>query len=789
MKQKYLEKLEYIKILEVLSSFAKTDSGKELCLNLRPFTSKEKVQEALKQTTEAANLKVKKGTPPISYFTPIDLSIKKIESGSFLSISEILEVSTILTMSRELKEYFNSEDSVTLLDFPILERFFSSLYTNLEIEKNISSKILDNQTLDDKASQDLYRIRKEMQKLEGQIKEKLNHFIHSATYSKYIQENVIMIRNDRYVIPVKEEYRSQIKGFIHDFSSSGSTVFIEPVSIFDLNNTMNQLKIEESIEIEKILQKLSSLFFPIIKEIKNNVSLISLLDFIFAKASYSLELDAVEPVLNDDQYISLKKVRHPLISKDKVVPITLELGKDYQVLVITGPNTGGKTVTLKTVGLICLMGASGLHIPASAGSSIYIFDNVFADIGDEQSIQESLSTFSSHMLNIIEILKESTSRSLILVDELGSGTDPIEGSSLAISILETFYKNHSLAIATTHYPEIKNYSLTHEGFENASCEFNVETLSPTYKLLIGIPGKSNAFAISKKLGLDLSILDRASEFLSSDQIHVEELLKGIYDNKLIIEKEKEEIEKNKSQIELLRKSLEKDYSDVQNKEKERIEAAKAEARQILLDAKEEATFLIKQMNELKKNMDPIKQVNDIRNKLNDDIKKLNTAPFGSTKPNENPISAKEIKVGMPIFVTSIMQEGTVLSLPNKSQDLQVQIGSLKMNVNISDLTFSSKKAPSVPKKNNSSSTLKAQHVSSEIQVIGQTVDEAVFVIDKYLDDCALAGLSPVRIVHGKGTGKLRQGIHTFLKKHPHVKSYRVGTFGEGEMGVTIVELK
>ena len=571
-------------------------------------------------------------------------------------------------------------------------------------------------------------------------------------------------------------------------SNSGSTVFIEPVSIFELNSKIANLTVEENLEIEKILAKFTNSLFEILEQLENNLRIIGLLDFIFAKANYSISLDATRPILNDDKQINLIKARHPLINKDAVVPININLGINFNTLVITGPNTGGKTVTLKTVGLITLMAMSGLNIPANENSSVFVFDNVFADIGDEQSIQESLSTFSSHMLNIIEILKNSTSDSLVLVDELGSGTDPIEGSSLAISILETLYNRGILTLATTHYPEIKNYALIHSGFENASQEFDIDTLSPTYKLLIGVPGKSNAFAISKKLGLSDDILQRASEFLDTDTIHVEDLLKNIYDNKLKIEDEKNEIEQRLAKISQLQEDLEKDYSDVQNKQNEIINKAKLEAREILYSAKDEATNIIRQMRKIENTSNSLKDLDNYRNKLTDSIKKVSSNKISSSSSSN--LDVNQLKVGMDIYINKFMNNGTLLSLPNKNNEVQVQCGNMKSFVPVTDISIVNKKQSTnkTPSKAFSGMS-KSKNISPEINVIGQTVDEAIFVIDKYLDDCSLAKLKTVRIVHGKGTGKLRTGIHAFLKKHPHVKSFRLGTFGEGEMGVTIVELK
>lgn len=574
------------------------------------------------------------------------------------------------------------------------------------------------------------------------------------------------------------------------FLQAGSTMFIEPMVVFELNNELHILQSEEQTEIEKILIYLSSLFTPFIKELEEDYQLIGKIDFIFAKAEYALYLGGTLPKINEEKYLNLIGARHPLIAKDVAVPINIELGKDFSSLLITGPNTGGKTVTLKTVGLLCLMACSGLFIPAKEESSIYVFDKIYADIGDEQSIVESLSTFSSHMSNIIDILNDSTKESLVLLDELGSGTDPIEGSSLAISILETFYNRGTLVISTSHYPELKNYALVTNGFENASCGFDLENLRPTYQLLIGIPGRSNAFAISKKLGLDSTILTRAKSFLDTDQIHIEELLKNIYDDKLLVEKEKEEILKNSNQITLLRKSLEEKEKNLDLKASSYLEKAKQDARKLLLDAKEEASSYISKMNEIYENANSssVKELNKIRNKLNDTLKEtysytsINIAPSSSIKEND-------LTIGSHVYIAHLNQEGTILTLPNKAKQVQVQIGNAKLMLPLSSIT----KIISSNKKTFSGSasykSTKSKTATTEVNVIGYNVDEAIFTIDKYLDDCALAKLSTIRIVHGKGTGALRKAIHNFLKTNSHVKTFRLGTFGEGEMGVTVVELK
>ena len=690
-------------------------------------------------------------------------------------------------MADELKKYFYN-DFIDSNEYIYLTDIFSKLYSNSSIIEKISYSIIDENTIDDRASKNLASIRKKQRNIEQDIKTNLNTFLHSSTYSKYIQENVITIRNDRYVIPVKDEYRGQIKGFVHDISSSGSTVFIEPISVFELNNELANLKNEENLEIEKILQDLSKLFYPYSNEIKEDIECIGKLDFAFAKAKYSRAIHGITPKINTQKQIILKDAKHPLLDQEKAVPISLELGTTFNTLVITGPNTGGKTVTLKTVGLLTAMACSGLNIPASTQSSIFVFDNIFADIGDDQSITESLSTFSAHMTNIVDIVKNSTENSLILVDELGSGTDPVEGASLAISVLDYFKSNSSLTVATTHYQELKKYALTTDGFENASVEFDVNTLSPTYHLLIGVPGKSNAFEISRKLGLPDSIINEAKGNLTKNDIDFEELLKNIYDNKSKIENEKLEISKKLNEISELKKSLERDNTKLNEQEHEIINNAKIQARNILLDAKEEANEIISKMNDVSKSNSDL---NNLRNKLNKDIKDISATSLSNNvaKESKSAISVEDAKPNTEVFVTTLGQNGIIVSNVSKSNEVQVQVGSMKLSVNLKYL----EKIVNTNKNNKStssySSVSKAKNVSSEINVIGLNVEEAVFVVDKFLDDCSIANLQTVRIVHGKGTGKLREGIHKFLKSNSRVKSFRVGTYGEGEMGVTVVELK
>ena len=794
MIEKYLNKLEYNKILDLVSNYCTTYIGKAFVSKLMPLNNKDLVKMKLEETSTAQTLLYRKGEPPISNITNIDIWIKNLESYNSLSAKALLDVAHVLQTSRFLHDYFFADDTFDLSDFALLEDYFSMLYYNETIEKNILNSIIDEYTIADDASKTLSALRRNKRKLEQDVRDKLSNFIHSSSYSKYLMDSIITIRNDRFVIPVKEEYKDSISGAILDISASGSTVYIEPSSIFELNNKINGIKAEESIEIEKILKNLSLSLFPIASKIKTTLGAIGQIDFIFAKAKYSKKINGICPLINDKKEINLYGARHPLISPEVVVPIDVSLGNNYTSLLITGPNTGGKTVTLKTVGLFCLMACSGILIPARENSSIFVFDNVFADIGDEQSIQESLSTFSSHMVNIIEVLKEATSSSLVLLDELGSGTDPVEGASLAISILEDLHVLGALTICTTHYPELKKYALTHDGFENASSDFDVEHLRPTYKLLIGIPGKSNAFAISKKLGLSDEILDRAKSFQKDDDINIETLLKNIYDDKLAIEEEKERIRKNSSQVELLRKSLERDNSKLTQEAESIVSDAKQKAREILLDAKDEANEIIRELNKEATNT---KSANALRNKLNSSIDKLSSIETDNSASNFKTLSSADITVGMEVMCKNFNAKGTVLSLPNRSNEVRVQIGALTTNVKLSDLLLlnaskesSSKPSGSAHKHSNVTfSNNKAQNVASEINVIGLTVDQALPIVDKYLDDCYMANLETARIVHGKGTGRLRDGIHSFLKKNPHVKSYRMGTYGEGEMGVTVVSFK
>lgn len=778
MQSIYLEKIEFNKIKNILSEFATNESAKKMCLNLTPSTEPKTVERTLTETTEAVSLIYRKGNLPLEQLGEITTHILNLKKHNFLSIKSILELATLLKTSKSVKNYYFDKE---LNQTNILTNYFNNLYTNPSIEEKIFASIIDENTLDDRASNTLYKIRQQIKNTQREIKNKLQSILNS----KYLQESIITIRQNRFVVPVKAEYQSEIKGLIHDTSSTGSTVFIEPMSVFNLNNQLSELKNEENIEIEKILQILSSLFFDITEELENNFNLLTILDFIFAKAKYSKSMNCNCPKINDNKIIHLKNAKHPLLDINTAVPITLEIGKNFSTLLITGPNTGGKTVTLKTVGLLTAMAQSGLHIPASEESSIYIFDNIYADIGDEQSILESLSTFSSHMTHIINILNEATSDSLVLVDELGSGTDPIEGASLALSILEYLKEHNITVLATTHYHELKEYALLTPKVENASCEFNIETLSPTYRLLIGVPGKSNAFAISQKLGLKPEILENAKKLINSDTAKTEDLLKEIYDSKALIEAEKEKTLLYSTEIERLKKQLENETKDLNTHKKEYMQKAKQEAREILLDAKQEANSIIKEMESETNNS---KNLNKLRNKLTSKLHEINQTTE-KTKEQIPELNESDIQPGTVVYIPKFNKNGTILSYPNQSKKFNIQIDNIKTTLTISDVTTAKKeenKKEILTKKNTNFTPKK---VRTELNVIGMNIEEATFLVDKFLDEASLSKLEFVRIVHGKGTGILGKGIQKYLKSHPHVKGYRYGSYGEGEMGVTVVEIK
>ena len=782
MDEYYFEKIEFTQIRQILSNYCKTYIGKDKAIGLLPYLSLNEINKAISQTTEALKLIFRRGNVPIEEIADITIHLKKIKDASTLSITELLDVANILKISRQTYDYFfNNEFDDNQDDFKLLNNLFNNLYKNLNIEKEIYRCIIDENTIDDHASPELLRIRRSKKNKESEIKNKLNTFLNS----KYVQDAIITIRDGRYVIPIKSEYKADVKGFVHDVSSSGSTFYIEPMAIFEINNEIISLETEEKIEIEKILQKLSGLLFGLENEIENTINLIGLLDFIFAKAKFSKDYDMNEPIISNDRVIQLNSAWHPLIDKDIAVKNDICVGNEFNTLIITGPNTGGKTVSIKTVGLLALMALSGMHITAGENSKIPFFDNVFLSIGNEQSISDSLSTFSAHIKNIVKILEKVSNKSLVLLDELGTGTDPVEGAALGISILERLQSIGCLTLATTHYPQIKEYAIVAKGFENASVEFDMDNMSPTYKLLIGIPGESNAFIISKKLGIDNSIIDRAKELIDDDQLKLEELINSLHRDKSIIEKERINIEEKSKKVTELEAKLSTSMDNAKVKEKQLIEKARADARQILIDAKEEVNDIIKRAEKAAN----LGQQNKLRNRLNDKIKTTQAEELVTA--SNKAISIEDVKIGKQVFVPSLSQSGNIISLPDKDNNVLVQLGVIKMTLNINQLEASNSEQKNIKKdvKYHKEHSMKIKAISPEINVIGKNVDEACMEIDKYLDECALSGLITVSIIHGKGTGILRKGVQSFLKTHPHVKSYRDGLYGEGEQGVTIVELK
>lgn len=791
MNNKTLVSLEFDKIKEILKTFCITSMGADKTSALVPSTNIKEIKRMQTETSEAVSLSLRRSVFPLVPVNNLDTISKKVSVGSALQPNELLIVCDVLRTSRRLKEYFFDSDFEPS-DFKVLYDYFENLYTNTNIEEEITRCIKNEEDLDDRASKTLYEIRTNIVDLENKIKNKLNAIIHSSSTSKFLQDAVVTFRNDRYVVPVKQEYRNEIPGLIHDSSSTGSTLFIEPNAIFDMNNSIKELRIKEQLEIERILALLTQMIAPIIESINASIDEIANIDFAFAKAKYSVRTDSFEPIIQENGYCNFKKARHPLISAETVVPIDVWFGKDFNSLIITGPNTGGKTVTLKTIGLLCIMAQSGLHIPASESTELCVFENIYTDIGDEQSIEQSLSTFSAHMTNIVNILNNVTKNDLVLIDELGSGTDPIEGAALAMAILEHLYSVNCKTIATTHYTELKTFAMQTAGIENASCEFDVETLKPTYKLLIGIPGKSNAFAISQKLGLDKKIIARANEFLTEENIRFEDVLSDMEHNRRKAQEERELSQKLLNEATKTKEQITDEKEKLEKKKSEILSNAKQKARDILLDAENEANEIIKELTKLKnsKSVTANKQAEEKRNELKKSISDIQKDLILPNTENIKPISANDIKLGMKVNIPSLNQEATIVSKPDKKQNVIVQSGLVKLTIHISQLELP-KKTDTKAKVKTATQKIsnKSQNISTEIKLLGMTVDEAIDALDKYLDSAYLSSVSIVRVVHGKGTGLLRKGIHNYLKTHPHVKSYRLGVYGEGDTGVTIVELK
>ncbi|WP_370829531.1 endonuclease MutS2 [Clostridium sp.] len=801
MNEKALKTLEYTKIIDQLTEYASTEMGKQMCRELQPSCDLGTIRQSQTETTDALTRVRMKGSLSFGGVKDVRGSMKRLEIGSSLGIPELLSVSSLLTVAARAQSYGRHEKSEEFPDDSLDERF-RALDPLTPVNNEIKRCLPSEDEVSDDASPGLAKVRRSMKIVGGRVHTQLNSILNSSR--TYLQDAVITMRDGRYCLPVKAEYKSQVPGMVHDQSSTGSTVFIEPLAIVKLNNELRELEIQEKREIEFVLAALSSQLMPYTDAILSDLSILAELDFIFAKAALSRHYNCVEPKFNNKRYINIKDGRHPLLNPKQVVPINIWVGDSFDLLIVTGPNTGGKTVSLKTVGLFTLMGQSGLHIPAFEGSELAVFDNVFADIGDEQSIEQNLSTFSAHMTNIVSILNEADANSLCLFDELCSGTDPIEGAALAIAVLNFLHNMTCRTIATTHYSELKVFALTAPGVENACCEFNVETLRPTYRLLIGIPGKSNAFAISRKLGLPDYIIDEAKNQMEQKDESFEDLLANLENSRVTIEKEREEIASYKQEIETLKNRLQQKEERFSEQKEKMLSKAREEAQKILQDAKDTADQTIRNINKLAKSSGVNKELEaertKLRGKIQDVDKKLAVKKTAAPK---KAVSAKKLRLGDTVRVLSMNLKGTVSSLPNAKGDLYVQMGILRSLVNIRDLEMVEEASITGPGlsgthtggsrgSGSGSSKIKMSKsfsVSPEVNLIGMTVDEAIPVLDKYLDDAYLAHLPQVRVVHGRGTGALKAGVHRHLKKLSYVKEYRLGEFGEGDTGVTIVTFK
>lgn len=791
MNQKTLSKLEFDKISALLEEEASSFRGRQLCRRLKPMTDLNKIDTYQEQTAAAFTRIVRKGRISFGDAAPIEESMKRLEIGGALSISELLRISRLLSNTARVKSYGRhdtQEDSADCLD-----AYFDQLEPLTPLTNEIDRCIISEDEISDDASPALKKIRRSIGGINDRVHSTLTGLVNGSLRS-YLQDPIITMRGDRYCLPVKAEYRSQVQGLIHDQSSTGSTLFIEPMAVVKLNNDLKELYAREQEEIQVILADLSQEAAQYIEEIRADYRALTDLDFIFARGALALSMNASRPILNEEGRIRIREGRHPLLDPKKVVPITVSLGEDFTLLIITGPNTGGKTVSLKTVGLFTLMGQAGLHIPAGDRSELAVFHQVYADIGDEQSIEQSLSTFSSHMTNIVSFLKKVDERSLVLFDELGAGTDPTEGAALAIAILSHLHKRGIRTMATTHYSELKVYALSTPGVENACCEFDVESLRPTYRLLIGIPGKSNAFAISGKLGLPDYIIEDAKKRLSEQDISFEDLLSDLESSKRTIEKEREEIAVYRREAEDLKKQARERQEKLDEQRERILREANEKANAILREAKEVADETIKNFRKFGKENISASEMEKERERLRQKIKDTSAASSLKVQKQKKAYKPSDFKLGESVKVLSMNLTGTIASRPDSRGNLTVQMGILRSQVNISDLEIIEEPSPYTPKKLSRTSRgkigmSKSLSVSPEINLLGRTVDEAVAELDKYLDDALLSHLDTVRIVHGKGTGALRKGIHEYLRRQKHVKSYRLAEFGEGDAGVTIVELK
>lgn len=794
MNEKVLHTLEYNKILDQLTEYAFSADAKSRCQKLRPITDRAQIEQLQQQTSDALSRLFKYGSLSFSGVTDIRDSLKRLEIGGALSAIELLRVCSLLESAKRAKAFARSQDDNDQPD-DSLTSLFAGIEPLTPLYDEIRRCILSEDEIADDASSTLHSIRRSMRGMNDKIRAQMNSMINNTTTRSYLQDTVITMRDGRYCLPVKAEAKSLVPGMIHDQSSTGSTLFIEPMAVVNLNNEYKELQLREQEEIEVILAGLSNLTASYATQLLADYELLTELDFIFARAAFAQTYNGVAPLFNDDGRIHIRKGRHPLLDPKKVVPIDVRLGEDFRLLIVTGPNTGGKTVSLKTVGLLTLMGQSGLHIPASERSELGIFDEVFADIGDEQSIEQSLSTFSSHMVNIIRILEQVNDRSLVLFDELCAGTDPTEGAALAISILSKLHLYGARIMATTHYSELKVYALSTPGVENACCEFDVATLSPTYRLLIGIPGKSNAFAISEKLGLPSDLITDAKGRISKSEGDFEDLIADLEKSRSTIEREQLEINQYKAEIESLKEKLEQKQERLDSSRDKILREANEQAYNILKEAKDVADETIRNFNKYGKAGAPVSEMEKertrLRGKMDKAAQKMSEQKKASV-PNHN--VPKKLRIGDSVKVISMNLKGTVHSLPNAKGDLYVQMGILRSLVNINDLILLEEDAAPGTKKFQKTSAdkikmSKSASVSTEINLIGKTTDEAIPLLDKYLDDAYLAHLPSVRIVHGKGTGALRNAVQAHLKRLKYVKSFHLGEFGEGDAGVTIAEFK
>lgn len=784
MEKRVLKTLEYDKILAMLKERASCCISRELVDTMEPSGDFDTVERELKLTAEAETLFYKTGRSPVDDFPDMRHCLERMHAALFLSTGELLGIASCLKAARIAKDILANEVG----EESYLYNLAGLLITHRSAEEEINRCIINEDEIFDGASPALARIRRAMRLANEKVREKLNSMIRSTAYQKYLQEPIITIRNGRFVIPVKQEYRQQVPGLIHDQSSSGATLFIEPSAVVELGNEYKKLLAEEADEIERILTELTAMLAPYADEIREDLNIMGQIDLVFAKAKLSRELNAVMPRLNRNNYVRIVRGRHPLIPADRVVPIDIWIGSDYRSLIITGPNTGGKTVTLKIVGLFALMVQSGIFVPANEGSEFPVFEHIYADIGDEQSIEQSLSTFSSHMKNIVGILNKADENSLVLLDELGAGTDPIEGAALAMSILEELNDRHCICVSTTHYSEIKAFAMTHEGMENASMEFDIDRLCPTYRLYIGIPGKSNAFEISSRLGLPNGIIDKAKGFLKGEDVRFEDIISSAQSQHRIAEEERKMAEEARAELEKLRADAERERRKL-DEDRNRLQAkAKEDAKRIVADTKREMEKLIVEIRSIK---DIDRSAADrVIQAARDTLRATETAvnEKEAIKKEDNTKPPKTVRAGDTVNIVTLDQKATVLSAPDSKGEVMVQAGVMKLNVKLKDIRLIEEKKAAAPTSGKVGLGAGKQ-VGLELDVRGMLVDEANIIVDRYLDDAYNAGLSEVNIIHGKGTGALRAGVQAFLKRHPLVKGYRMGSYGEGDAGVTVVTLK